>query len=40
MRITLIGQITSKELVEEFEGTYGSIKRLENLYERKPDTIQ
>jgi predicted HTH transcriptional regulator len=40
MRITLIRQITGKELVEEFENTYGSLKRLENLYERKPENMK
>jgi hypothetical protein len=40
MRITLVRQINGRELVEEFENTYGSLKRLENLYKRKPENMK
>ncbi len=40
MRITRVRQITGKELVEEFEKTYGSLKRLENLYERRSENMK
>lgn len=40
MRITLIRQITGKELIEELEETYGSFRRLENLYMRNQDNMK
>lgn len=40
MRITLVRQINGRELVEEFENTYGSLKRLENLYKRKSENMK
>jgi hypothetical protein len=40
MRITLIKQINGRELVQEFEETYGSLERLQNLHERNPENMK
>jgi hypothetical protein len=40
MRITLIRKITGKELIKDFENTYGSLKRLEKLHERNPNNMK
>lgn len=40
MKITLIKTITGKKLIQELEETYGSLDRLERLYERNPDNMK
>ena len=40
MKITLIKEITSQELIHTFETTYGSIERLEDFLKRNPDNMK
>lgn len=40
MRITLIKEITGRELIQDFEKTYGSLSRLEKLHERNPEDMK
>jgi predicted transcriptional regulator len=40
MKITLIKEITSQELIHTFETTYGSIERLEDFLKRNSDNMK
>ena len=40
MKITLIKEITSQELIHTFETIYGSIERLEEFLKRNPDNMK
>ncbi len=40
MKVTLIKEITSQELIHTFENTYGSIERLENFLKNNSDNMK
>ncbi|HUX98944.1 MAG TPA: winged helix-turn-helix transcriptional regulator [Candidatus Deferrimicrobium sp.] len=40
MKITFIKEITSQELIHDFEKTYGSLERLEEFLKRNPDNMK
>ncbi len=40
MKVTLIREITGEELIHDLERTYGSINKLETLYERNPENMK
>ncbi|PKL69098.1 MAG: hypothetical protein CVV28_03000 [Methanobacteriales archaeon HGW-Methanobacteriales-1] len=40
MKVTLIREITGEELIHDLKKTYGSINKLETLYERNPENMK
>jgi len=40
MKITLIKDMTGKELIKEFEDIYGSMERLERIFKKDPENMK
>lgn len=40
MKVTPIREITGEELIHDLERTYGSINKLEKIYDRNPENMK